>query len=226
MSGSCLSELSAHPDAVHGLFWMDANLVVSGCDKGRVIGHDLRTDSSASSKIAWQHQLSRAAGGEGVAVCCLSGVPGEAGLVAAGCAQGWLQLLDVRSGRRLCEQRLHSDDIRSLSLLPLAQSRPRSTARSLLVPDSDSEGGSWSWALLTSSYDGTAALWRQAAGAGAEGKCEQVFSLSGGHADKVLCASFAAGGDTTLSELRLDLSRPPAILTSGADGRVLLWQSA
>jgi WD40 repeat protein len=61
--------------------------------------------------------------------------------------------------------------------------------------------------LLTASYDSTAALWSlPGLGLG------EVSRLSGGHSDKLLSAAA--------------FSRLPAVLTSGADGRVVLWTSS
>ena len=172
-----------------------------GCDSGLLCAHDVR---NPHTQPAWSHQLQR--GSEVPSVCCLA--PLGQDLIVVGCSTGWLQIIDTRNGRSVVEQRLHLDDIRSLSILPLAKGK--------------------GLGLLTSSYDSTAALWSldsslcssRSENAASDKACEKVFALSRGHSDKVLCAAFAVGAGA-----EVDWARPPPILSSGADGVVLLWQA-
>ena len=179
--------------------------MVTGCDNGLLCVHDLRTHAQP----VWSHQLQR--GSDIPSVCCLA--PLGQDLIVVGRSKGWLQIVDVRNGQSVMEQHLHADDIRSLSILPLGTRRER-------------------WGLLTSSYDSTAALWSldpslcssssssRGDSADMDRVCEKVCALSRGHADKVLCATFAVEAVAAI-----DLAQPPPILTSGADGVVLLWQA-
>ena len=103
-----MSVLQAHPDAVHGLFWQDPSCVVTGCDAGSVFMHDTRAGQTG---LRWSLQ---AGGG----VCSLAPLsPSSGGLFVAGCVSGWLRLLDPRRPSvAVCEQRVHSDDLRSVSV--------------------------------------------------------------------------------------------------------------
>lgn len=204
-SGVCIAELPAHRDTVHGLAWIDASTVITGCDKGFLYVHDLRRPTGAPP--AWQHHLHRRGGEEAAAICCLADLPCAGSPLAVGCAKGWLTVVDWRGGMGaqqcvLNDQQLHSDDIRSLSVMSGSGVR--------------TSHGDVACEVLSSSYDGSGAVWGLRRGL--EDPCRAVLRLRGGHADKMLCATFAgcAGGKG-----RQGLS----ILTSGADGQLLLWQS-
>lgn len=195
--------MSEHPDAVHGLAWVNENLFVTGCDAGVVIGHDLR-----SARPAWSYCLSDAlppgAGGQ-KGICCLALMSNPLGSVsspasvamAAGGLGGFVTLFNAATGQIYSHEKLHTDDVRSVAVLP-------ATARAR---------GDLSVDLLTGSYDHTAALWRVTLDNTSRVKYEGGPKLLSGHTDKVLSAvPFFAGGRNA-----------PDVLTTGADGKVLLW---
>lgn len=196
--------MSEHPDAIHGLSWVNENLFVTGCDAGVIIGHDLR-----SARPAWSYSLSDAlppgAGGQ-KGVCCLAllgspqssaNSPASVPMVAGGLG-GFVTLFNAATGQIFSHEKLHSEDVRCVSVSP-ATSRVR---------------GELSVDLLTGSYDGTAAMWRVSMDpSSSRVKYEGSPRVLTGHGDKVLSAvPFFAGGRSS-----------PDVLTTGADGKVLLW---
>ena len=52
-TGQCIMKLTAHSDTAHALQWLDSNLIVTGCESGQIIGHDIRTSHIA----AWSYSL-------------------------------------------------------------------------------------------------------------------------------------------------------------------------
>lgn len=195
--------MSEHPDAIHGLAWVNENLFVTGCDAGVIAGQDLR-----SPRPAWSYSLSDAlppgAGGQ-KGICCLSllgnalssgGSPNAVPMVAGGLG-GFVTLFNAANGQIYSHEKLHTDDVRSVSVLP-------ATARSR---------GELSVDMLTGSYDGTAALWRVSLEATSRVRYDGSPRVLTGHTDKVLSAvPFFAGGRSA-----------PDILTTGAEGKVILW---
>lgn len=195
--------MSEHPDAIHGLAWVNETLFVTGCDAGVIVGHDLR-----SSRPAWSYSLSDAlppgAGGQ-KGICCLSlfggphfsaGSSASVPMVAGGLG-GFVTLFNAASGQIFSHEKLHSDDVRSVSVLP-GTSRTR---------------GEISADVLTGSYDGTAAVWRVCLDPTNKVRYDGSPRVLTGHADKVLGAvQFFAGGRSA-----------PDVLTTGADGKVILW---
>ena len=165
--------------------------------------------------------------GVGVGVCTLeavseeglvSGAPGssvalrtgEGPWMIAGCDGGSVSVFAATSGRVLVAAKLHEGDVRSVAFLPPARHASR-TMRS----GSNSSSSSESALIVTSSFDGTAAIWRLVADGSSAVRFERVALLKGdvtgaaGHSDKVL-------GVTVLQSTR-------QVVTCGADGQVLLW---
>jgi len=202
-AGQFVRTMTEHPDAVHGLAWVNENLFVTGCDAGVIMGHDLR-----SARPAWSYTLSDAlppgAGGQ-KGICCLSllgnslssaASPASVPMVAGGLG-GFVTLFNAANGQIFSHEKLHSDDVRSVSVLPAT-----SRSRGELTVD-----------LLTGSYDGTAAMWRVSLEATNRVRYDSLKRVLTGHGDKVLSAvPFFAGGRSA-----------PDVLTTGADGKVILW---
>lgn len=204
LSGRFVRALSEHPDAIHGLAWVNENLFVTGCDAGVVVGHDLR-----SSRPAWSYSLSDAlppGAGAQKGICCLSllgagsssssSSSSSVPMVAGGLG-GFVTIFNAATGQIFSHEKLHTDDVRSVCVSP-------ATARTR---------GDLSVDLLTGSYDCTAALWRVTLDSNHRIRYEGSPRVLSGHADKVLSAvPFFAGGRSA-----------PDVLTTGADGKVILW---
>jgi WD40 repeat protein len=197
-----LRVLPEHPQSVYGLVWVNSDILVTGCDDGKIIGHDLR-----SARPAWSYNLNDVLAqtcGETArrGVCSLSLLhPAQAASpnsipIAAGCIGGYVTLFNAVSGQVLSHQQLHKDDVRSVCVMP-ATARPN-------------DGSSFE--LLTSSYDGTVGLWK--AGYGSNGSIQYVARRSlQGHGDKVLSATPVAMPGRKACD----------IMSSGADGKAILW---
>ena len=173
-----MSVLGAHDDAVHGLTWVDPNLVLTGCEDGVLLAHDTRT-----AGIQWRMKLEHG-------ICCLRSVLSAPGKVVVGCTKGYLAVLDTSSRRTLLLERLHNDDVRAVAV---AEQSFRGT-----------DGSRMHTALLSTSFDTTGRVLRLNA------SLDSISTVArlAGHTDKVLCAKFTP------------LGQP---VTTGADGKVLLW---
>ena len=170
-TAQCVVVLDGHEDTVHGLSWLSENMCVSGCEKGLLIAHDLRSPSTA-----WRLNTDRS-------ICSLAAMEG---LIIAGCTGGWLASVDATSQSVLSSEKLHSDDIRGLCTKALSR-------------------GEDSCLALSTSFDASAQVlrvWR-------DGRTQTLAKLVG-HSDKVLGGKFTEAG---------------GVVTTGADGKALLWQS-
>jgi WD40 repeat protein len=198
--------LTEHPQSVYGIAWVSTDLLITGCDEGRVIGHDLR-----SAQPAWSYNLNDVLAqqrGESLrrGICCMALLnPALAGNgasnhihVAAGCIGGFVTTFNAVNGQILSHDQLHGDDVRSISVLPGA---PRAKQDN-------------SFELLTASYDSTVAVW--STGYSANGLItyrKQGTTILRGHSDKVL------GATPVVMPGRSGYD----ILSSGADGKAILW---
>lgn len=99
--------LSEHPAVVHSLLWLGDALAVSGCEGGRIIGHDLRTASPA-----WSFSLK-----EGTGVFAMTTVSSFPGVLAAGLTDGDFALIDTVSANVVFETKAHEGDVRSLCMI-------------------------------------------------------------------------------------------------------------
>jgi len=199
------SALPAHASAVHGLAWA-GDLLLSGCEGGRLVAHDPRAPVPAWSIDLTQHPLLTPTPGAGAAaggICCLAAAADSDGpLVVAGCTGGYICVVDCGRGRRVeAVHRPHNDDVRSVAA-----------------------GAAWhgaaaaqgAFGLATTSFDGCAALWDVTLSAATRRQEAAPFVLRAslnGHTDKVLgVAILPARG-----------AAPRRVSTSGADGVVVLW---
>ena len=206
---SCQRILSPHADTVHGLTWLGDQVLATGDEAGGILVHDLR-----SSQVVWSINLSdlrRSAESSSSSalrsICCLSAISTQpAGspssswqemVLGVGCTGGHLTLLT--SEKIIFDQKLHSDDIRSLDLLSYAYHHSLQAFSSFHQLQ-----------LLTSSYDASSALWQlQTAEDAAQTRAESQARFLGAHQDKNLCA--------------LRLPATSDVVTTGADGNVVLW---
>eukprot|EP01035_Chromulina_nebulosa_P016981 gene16981-22478_t len=174
-TGSCFNILPAHEDMVHGLLWVDENTIISGCDKGVSVCHDIRTGQSiwTSSSTA--------------GVCTYSRYNDNIAVV--GYTGGDLSLIDLSTGRILLTERVHQDDIRSISTLYQGSSPPL---------------------IISTSFDSSVAIWRANS---SHNKLDNVAILSGGHSDKVLDVSTIPGSEqqflTSGADGKVILWKPP-----------------
>lgn len=137
--------------------------------------------------------------------------------IAAGQMKGQVTVFNARSGAVMAAGRLHTDDVRALDVLP----EPKQVVSSFSGVSKKVSGIP---SLLTTSFDGTAALWGlgnattggnsgaltgATGGNSGEGGFRRLAKLAGAHTDKVLGCCV--------------LAHSQQILTSGADGIVALW---
>lgn len=182
--------LTEHASTVHAVSWLSDNVVVSGCESGNLIAHDVRSGqnvwslSLSAEAVAHFHKLSTAETSHR-SICALT-MLGDMTTLCIGSAGGHVTALDWRRQNLLFDAHLHTDDVRSVASL--------------------SNGD-----LVTTSYDSTAAIWRFN-GVGSSLSIQQASTLRGGHTDKVLsCVTIPHTTD---------------VITTGADGKVLLWSSS
>ncbi len=206
-TGALHSTLFSHNAAVHGLVWLDGTTLLTGCEEGHVIAHDIRM-----SGAAWRYSIP--AGG----ICTMISMPNPQDTankwIACGHNGGAVSIFNARSGAIMASDRLHSDDVRALDVLIEPKQVVKSfSGTSRKIPSMP--------ALVTTSFDGTAALWgvshsqtglpmTGATGGNSDrGRFDRLSLLSGAHTDKVLGVCV--------------LQHSQNILTSGADGVVALW---
>lgn len=162
------------------------------------MAHDTRMSSPAWTLDLSQQPQMAEAGSAGI--CCFSAlsVPmmGRAsdGLVVAGCTGGYVCIINTTDRSVAAVHRPHTDDVRSIALHGGGPLRT---------------GGS-SFGLVTTSFDGLGAVW-----------CVnqsshllysfQLESMLKGHEDKILGVCSIVRNKTV------------EILTTGADGKAILW---
>lgn len=193
--------LTAHTDAVHGLAWLRGQgegdgLLLSACEKGTLIAHDLRARSPAwTLDLALNQQLVE---GGGSGFCCLAFVPLSMGsngnrdsLVVAGCTSGYVCVINATQRCITAVHRPHTDDVRSVSVFDEGTSRCGRDTVGLVTTSFDSCGSVWTFNCSQSSF--------------------LLEGMMRGHTDKILGVS---------SNLR---NNSLEVLTSGADGKAILW---
>jgi hypothetical protein len=187
-------------DTVHGLAWLHQQgesdgLVLTGCERGTVIAHDLRARSPAwTLDLALNPELVK---GGGFGVCCFSSVSASRNasdsssrdsLVVAGCTGGYVCIINATKRTISAVHRPHTDDVRSVSVFHDG-------------PGDDSFG------LVTTSFDCLGALWN----VGVNPFTFLLESMMHGHSDKIL------GVSTRIRQSILE------VVTTGADGKAILW---
>ena len=205
-TNSCISSnnYAAHKDCVHGFIWYDNNVFITGCDQGQLIAHDLRT-----SQAIWSMDKISDIHNDKIGVCCLEYHNNESegqsriyeDMILVGCTGGIISNVSFKERKINYSERIHGDDIRGVSILPNKHIRGN---KSLPLDNLHT-----SIYYAASSFDGTSSVWRKDFSATNGRYCHSMYKLSG-HTDKVL-------GIT-----HVPISND--IITSGADGKVLLWR--
>lgn len=202
------------------MVWINDQVLVTGCEAGILTAHDVR-DRHPIWSYSLTELLQQTPGyRDAVArsVCALEYIPLLASpssglpkpvpgtftpsalgsILAVGCLNGSVSFLqtDTSPAKVVLDMpQAHSADVRTL----------------LALPDYHYQR-SENPLVFSASYDATANLW---ACAGAQRRtdpllqCTNRATLRAGHTDKVLCAAA--------------LQSSASIITSGADGRVVLW---
>eukprot|EP00603_Paraphysomonas_imperforata_P005844 CAMPEP_0114414566 /NCGR_PEP_ID=MMETSP0103-20121206/1454_1 /TAXON_ID=37642 ORGANISM="Paraphysomonas imperforata, Strain PA2" /NCGR_SAMPLE_ID=MMETSP0103 /ASSEMBLY_ACC=CAM_ASM_000201 /LENGTH=398 /DNA_ID=CAMNT_0001582711 /DNA_START=1 /DNA_END=1193 /DNA_ORIENTATION=- len=127
--------LAAHQDHIHGISWVNNEVVLSGCDKGVLLAHDIRAAS-----VAWSTNLSHNG------ICHLGNICDN--LLLTGHTNGEVNIFDMRTRRRLSSHILHSGDVRSVAMWT-------QTA----VPGSTVDVDAAHLFGLTTSFDGQGSVW-------------------------------------------------------------------
>jgi hypothetical protein len=201
--------LTAHEDCVHGLAWVNEHVVFSGSENGRLIAHDIRSKSAIYSVMLPElvreaihlHQPGTTGDDFMRSICCLATFTSEEStlekaFLAIGSISGHLTLL--QNNRLFFDTKLHHEDIRSVEILS-------HTKRKGLITTTDELD------ILTSSYDTTGGIWKFIPSTSNLGHSENMTRFADGHTDKALTAVVVKKwGD---------------VITTGADGRVILWSS-
>jgi WD40 repeat protein len=185
--------MSAHDSAVHALVWLDENNVVSGCEQGWLVCHDLR-----SPQYSWKVQVASAAHQGIFSVAKVQ----EAFDLYVGLSNGGLCSYNIQVRRfSMAPTKIHEGDVRCVVAWEDAET---DVCRSVNV--------------LTTSYDGSAAVWNTSGSVVAKSSRSEMpstilvkkASLLNGHTDKVLSAARCP--------------HTGIIVTTGADGRAVLWK--
>jgi WD40 repeat protein len=167
-----LKEFTAHEDHIHIVEWVSDTVVLSGCESGQLLAHDLRTPTPTwSLDLTAQHEHS--------GICALFRNPGT-DLAIVGHSSGSISLLDLRTRRVLQSHQCHESDVRSVTMW----SEPASHT-------SSGGGGSRNDIFaLTTSFDGTGVVWqlRPTPGRGHPFELHPTAKLVG-HKDKILCCT-------------------------------------
>jgi WD40 repeat protein len=193
--GTCVASLNAHPEPVHGVAWIEGGRVlVTGCEKGILQGHDIRTKSTA-----WSVDLSNTTGPGGI-----NSISAKGDVMAIGTANGSLHIISATTQNVLCSSVVHSTDVRSTNFFGHLEANPNS------------------YHLLAGSFDGTASV----STLDVRGNVQFLPSPTylRGHIDKVLAAVSAPITIREKGWLQSVAYKRIAALTTGADGKVMLWQ--
>ena len=198
--GGC-KVLDAHPNTVHACAWVSRDVLITGCENGVVIIHDLLTvdeDKCSSCVKSIQTPSSQPVFSLGYIK-----ISEKVGLLVIGCGKGYMHVVSIKQKgirnietRVVCSRVAHEDDIRHVHVDPVAHQ----------------EGGLYR--LLTTSFDQSCNLWSVEYNSTDESVRCSVMSTLTGHGDKVLC-----GDLFSWSNDREEL----AALSSGADGKILHW---
>ena len=154
-------------------------------------------------------------------VCCLQpiGQPLLGGLIIAGCTGGRVAVVDVLRGQVVAVEKLHDDDVRAV----VTASSPQQEKGNGSIA-----GGKANWRVVTTSFDGTGAVWSLRGTGGGDfdrgvgDRFKKVGSMLG-HADKILSAAVAVEWEDSRGRAG---HSPVGVVTTGADGSTFLWKDA
>lgn len=204
-TGSCARVLTEHTAAVHGLHWTSSNTLLTGCEEGVLIHHDLRSPSPiALYRLSdLLEQFHDTPGTWSRSICTLGGLSGgqsggKEGLVVLGCTTGQCSVFSLSEERLVADDKLHGDDIRSLCALPSPQ-----LPHHMVLASYDHNATVWQWRPVPSSAVSSHSVkfWQ----------AENRVRLQA-HADKVLAVTCIPRHHTL-----------GGIVTTGAEGKVMLW---
>lgn len=213
ISASCIQVLTPHPEAVHGLHWINESVFMTGCDSGNVIVHDTRAEAPVCKYQLGSNMSTflKSAGTDlsngKIGVFCLTTLIdsfiNNTVVGMAGCSSGYSSIFDVFTGKIFLTERLHGDDIRCIRTVTGSASNSNSFFDNT---------------VLTGSYDNKAALWKLSSGNGVSSPLYGVNKISelAGHDDKVLSLS-PITCDKINGRDELDL------VSTGADGKIIWW---
>lgn len=218
-AGSCIRILPEHSASIHALSWINDNVLVTGCEGGQLMWHDIRAAqpihiASLPSLVREYRQAQGSQLSDDIirSICSIDykHIHGK-DIYAIGSISGYMSILQQSSSQQIHSQpissqissqfpsqssqfigfdrKIHSDDIRALMFLPSNQ---------------------YSLRLLTSSYDKSCQIWNFPMSSSKNTWQGDCISRWEGHQDKVLSLS-------CFSE------QSQQMLTTGADGRVYLW---
>lgn len=227
-----MSTYTAHTSTVHGLVWVNEYIFITGCEAGQIIAHDIRT-----GEVVWSNYLLNSLNNDNtksvLGVCCLHLLYGDTASNSskprvygvAGYSSGIIAVFNIESGQLLVYERLHHDDIRSITSFPYQHNDldvHDGANSSGVVNDKPMQGN----LLITTSFDGTGNIWKFNEHVFKFEKITQLLNADDTHTDKLLCvASVGAVYSTSASNDDTLISKPTeAVLTSGADGRIVLWR--
>lgn len=200
---------SGHEAHVHGVDWLDRNTLVSGCEKGWMICHDLR-----SPQFVWKAAVNQ------FGICALASTPNSSDGpgVLLGLTAGSVCLYSPEQKRFLVPPtKVHDDDVRcvlSWETSVSSKSQHQRKKISICTTSFDSTGAVWDLTLdpSRSSNQSTKPFvgHQKVASVSSEYRLSRTASLVNGHTDKILCA--------------IRCNRSGFLITTGADGRTVFWR--
>lgn len=163
--GVLLKDFTPHDDDIHVVEWIADTVVLSGCEKGILMAHDLRT-----SLPIWNIDLTNQEETSGI--CSFYCNPGT-DLSIIGHSNGSVSLFDIRIRRILQTQLIHKNDVRSVHMWTEINQYSRNDIFS-----------------LTTSFDGTGKVWQLRPSPGQQNPFElyPIANLNG-HKNKILCCT-------------------------------------
>ena len=165
--------MAAHQDHIHGVSWIDTELVMSGCDKGLLLAHDTR-----SATVAWGITISSQG------ICHIGNICNN--LVLCGHTNGEVNIFDVRTKRRLMSHVLHNGDVRSVAMWTQSP-----------YPDPSVDVAGSHIFGLTTSFDGQGSVWKMnpnqfsSDNSTVEGYDVVKVARLVGHTDKILSSVYS-----------------------------------
>lgn len=163
-----MRDFTPHEDHIHVVEWISDTVVLSGCEQGQLLAHDIRT-----ANPIWSIDISNDPNHHGI--CSLYRNPGT-DLAIVGHSTGSFSLLDLRTHRILQSHSYHQSDIRSV--LMWSESNPVTHRNDIFA--------------LTTSFDRTSIVWQlyPTPGSGVPFELIQQAKLIGHH-DKILSCTYS-----------------------------------
>ena len=217
-----INTFTPHKYAIHGLSWgrsrsgsssssSSDNVLFSGCEGGVLMMHDTRSNQIIGDiNIIDSNSNSSSSSSGGISCIDISN-----NMIFASTTNGYVTCIDRRmlgssssSNSYIGQERVHVGDVRSVAV----------------VNDYGADSSQSQARILTGSHDGTGGMWLASCdSSGSSDNSSGKFKLSqfaalNGHYDKVLCSIVAP------MQMANNREEEQVVLSSGADGRVLLWR--